>query len=799
MSALPTGQQAPDLVNIEIDGQPMTAPKGAMIIQAADKAGIQIPRFCYHEKLAIAANCRMCLVDVEKAPKPMPACATPVMEGMKVYTRSKRALDSQRNVMEFLLVNHPLDCPICDQGGECELQDVAMGYGRSVSRFSERKRTVPDEDLGPLVATDMTRCIHCTRCVRFMDDIAGTTELGGMFRGEHTEIGTYVGRSLRSELSGNIIDLCPVGALTNKVFRFRARPWELMARESIGYHDALGSNLYLHLRRGEVLRTVPRDNDAINENWLSDRDRYSHQGLSHSERLTSPRIKRDGQWVDVSWDEGLKAAAEGLRAAISRHGAEQLGALVSASFSAEELYLAQLLVRGLGSPHIDHRLQQLDFSDDAALPIAPGFAAPLAEYSQARTILLVGCHPRHEVPLLGHRIRHAWQHGADVHAINPFAFDHHFALRNDLVGDPAQQVADLAAVAAALAERCNLSISDELRDWSARSTNQTAAADIARSISEGSGSRVLFGDQATRHPAASLLRKMARFIAENSASSFDELPAGANSVAAWRVGCVRHRGPSGRSAVPVGASALDMLRAPKRAYLLYGTEPVEDSAAPAAAADALHKADFVLALAAFGHELLNSCASVVLPIGLPPEVDGSYVNVDGLVQTVRAGAKLPGDARAGWRVLRALGGALNLPGFDAVDFAALHANVRPMLSEGSAAPGEAQVSPSPIAGGEGLVVHRYVPIYRVDAVVRRAPALQSTVLGEDGALRIHPQDALGFGIGQAGEIRINGQTYPCVASAEVPRGVCRVASGFTSTAGLPPSGQRVLIERVNHG
>ena len=306
MSAQPTLNTAPDHVNIEIDGVKMTSPKGSMIIQAADKHGIQIPRFCYHEKLSIAANCRMCLVDVEKAPKPMPACATPVMEGMKVSTRSKRAIDSQRNVMEFLLVNHPLDCPICDQGGECELQDLAIGYGRSVSRFAERKRVVADENLGPLVATDMTRCIHCTRCVRFTDEIAGTRELGGMYRGEHLEIGTYLGEPLRTELSGNVIDLCPVGALTNKVFRFRARPWELIARDGIGFHDAIGSNLHLHLRRGEVMRCVPRDNEGINESWLSDRDRYSHQGLVHDDRLTVPRVKRDGVWMDVSWDEALK-------------------------------------------------------------------------------------------------------------------------------------------------------------------------------------------------------------------------------------------------------------------------------------------------------------------------------------------------------------------------------------------------------------------------------------------------------------------------------------------------------------
>lgn len=289
MSAQPVNPNVPpDHVTVEIDGQSLVVPKGSMIIQAADKAGIPIPRFCYHEKLPIAANCRMCLVDVEKSPKPSPACATPVMDGMKVTTRSEKALKYQRSVMEFLLINHPLDCPICDQGGECELQDVSLGYGRSVSRFNERKRVVPDEDIGPLVATEMTRCIQCTRCVRFTADIAGTYELGGMYRGENLQIGTYDGKPLTTEISGNVIDVCPVGALTNKVFQFRARPWELMARESLGYHDAMGSNLFLHVRRGEVLRTVPRENEAVNECWLSDRDRYSHQ-------VCTPKIARSSR------------------------------------------------------------------------------------------------------------------------------------------------------------------------------------------------------------------------------------------------------------------------------------------------------------------------------------------------------------------------------------------------------------------------------------------------------------------------------------------------------------------------
>ncbi len=809
MSAQPTPTAPPDHVNIEIDGVKMTTPKGSMIIQAADKHGIQIPRFCYHEKLAIAANCRMCLVDVEKAPKPMPACATPVMEGMKVSTRSKRAIDSQRNVMEFLLVNHPLDCPICDQGGECELQDLAMGHGRSVSRFAERKRVVPDEDLGPLVATDMTRCIHCTRCVRFTDEIAGTRELGGMFRGEHLEIGTYLGEPLRTELSGNVIDLCPVGALTNKVFRFRARPWELIARDGVGYHDAIGSNLHLHLRRGEVMRCVPRDNESINESWIADRDRYSHQGLTHEDRLTAPRVKRDGQWVEVSWDEALKVAAQGLKAQISAHGADQLGALVSPGVTAEELFLAQALVRGLGSAHIDHRFTQLDFSDDAARELSPGFGAPLAEYPLARSILLVGANPRMDAPILGHLVRRAWRQGAQVHSISGLDFEHHFELTGKFVGEPAAQLRELAGLAAAVAQAKGVALPEEIAGISGRASGQgpdpqgqqqtqnRAAAAVAKSLIEHGPSRVLFGEHAVTHPAASVLRRIAQFIARNTDSSFDEMPAGGNGVAAWRLGCVPHRGAAGAKAGP-GLNARELVKG-RKSYLIYGADVPEDFAFGAQLVESLKAADFVLAFSAFRSNALDACAQVILPIGLAPEVDGSHVNVEGRVQTTAAAAKLPGDARQGWRILRALGEMLQLPGFDFLDFASLHARVQTLLTWGTVEAGIGSDAPALNAGGEGFVVQRHVPIYAVDALVRHAAALQATPLGENGHLKLHPEDALALGIGQHGALHIGGVSYRCDASPLVPRGTCVVIGGTAATAALPQTGERVQLTQVAHG
>src|SRR5688572_10598928 len=433
-------------VAIEIDGVAMAAPKGSMIIQAADKAGIPIPRFCYHDKLSIAANCRMCLVEVEKMPKPAPACATPVMDGMKVTTRSDKALKSQRNVMEFLLINHPLDCPICDQGGECELQDLSLGYGRSVSRFAERKRVVPDEDIGPLVATEMTRCIQCTRCVRFTAEVAGTYELGGMYRGENLQIGTYDGKPLTTELSGNVIDVCPVGALTNKVFRFRARPWELIARESLGFHDALGSNLFLHVRRGEILRTVPRDNEAINECWLSDRDRYSHQGLYAADRATQPMVREGNDWRETSWEEALAKAVKILRDA----GADRLGVLVHPATSNEEGALLARLAEGLGTGNLDHRIAQQDLSDAA---VAEAFGMAVADIENADAIVVVGSHLRHEVPLLHQRLRKAVRKGARVHLVNPVDFEVAFDVASKTIVPPSQLATALGGVDLAGAQR----------------------------------------------------------------------------------------------------------------------------------------------------------------------------------------------------------------------------------------------------------------------------------------------------------------------------------------------------------
>jgi len=734
MSAQPASPGVPPgHVTIEIDGQSMAVPKGSMIIQAADKAGIPIPRFCYHDKLAIAANCRMCLVEVEKMPKPAPACATPVMDGMKVATRSEKALKSQRNVMEFLLINHPLDCPICDQGGECELQDLALGYGRSVSRFQERKRVVPDEDLGPLVATEMTRCIHCTRCVRFTADIAGTYELGGMYRGEQLQIGTYDGKPLSTELSGNVIDLCPVGALTNKVFRFRARPWELMARASLGYHDAMGSNLYLHVLRGEVLRTVPRDNEAVNECWLSDRDRYSHQGLGAADRAIHPLLKRDGQWVEVTWVEAIEAAAAILR----QHQGDELGVLVHPATSSEEGALLAGLAAGLGTGNLDHRIGQRDFSDGA---VAETFGMPLAAMDEADCFVLMGTNVRHELPLLHQRIRKASTHaGARIHVINPVDFDFTFPLDG-------KQIVPMSGLADALDD-----------------------AALREAVGASKRAVLVVGALVECHPQAAAMRAAARRFASATGAALCRIPQGANAV-----------GLAGEGVLPSSRDVAGMLAEPRQAYVIYGLEPGLDFADAAAAASALAAAR-VVAFSQFACESTRAVADVILPIAALPEIEATLVNLDGLQQRSMAGGKAPGEAREGWRVLRALGGELGLPGFDFTDLA----GARAMHHD---APESIARTPAAEAVGEGLELASTTGIYRVDAVVRRAAALQAHPLTTAPCMRMNPADADRAGLAHGAVARIsNGHgtaTLPVEIDPRVAQGVAWVDAGHGATAPL---------------
>jgi NADH-quinone oxidoreductase subunit G len=775
MSAQPVNNAAPDLLNIEVDGKPTQIRKGAMIIEAADAIGVAIPRFCYHRKLPIAANCRMCLVDVEMGgkmmPKPQPACATPVAEGMKVTTRSDKALKFQRDVMEFLLINHPLDCPICDQGGECELQDVALGYGRSVSRYTERKRTITDENLGPLVATEMTRCIQCTRCVRFTSEIAGTYELGGMSRGENLQIGTYIGKTLETELSGNIIDVCPVGALTNKPYQFQARAWELIAKPSIGYHDALGSNLWLHTRRGDVLRTVPRDNEAVNECWLSDRDRYSYQGMYAPDRISAPEVKRNGQWQVTTWEDALKFAGEALK----KEQGSELGILVHPATSNEEGDLLMRLARGLGSAHVDHRLRQLDFADNAA---AKTFGLPVAEIDKVRAALLVGSDLRHEMPLVNHRLHQATKKGAKVYLVNPALFEFNYQLAGQAIVAPQAMVDALLSVAKA-AVGAGASAPTALSEAINGAQSDDGDNDVISALKSGKAV-VILGEAAVMHPQASWLRAIARFIADATGAGYNELPVGANALGLAKLGVLPGNG---------GLDAQAMLTQARKSYVLYGVEPPHDFADGGAALKALHAAEQVVAFSAYASPALREVADVILPIALLPEIDATLVNVDGLAQSVSAGAKAAGQTRAGWKVLRALGGSLQLPGFEFDDLAGL----RDGISERASTSGNGLAKRAEVTGLTRLATW---PIYRSDAVLRRATALQAHPLNRAPAVRLNADEAGRLGLTEGSQVRLAESTLPLVIDKSVPDGTAWIEAGQDVTATLPPYGAAINLSKA---
>ncbi len=800
MNAQPKDTKPPvEMVELEIDGHTVSAPKGSTIIQAVDAAKIPLPRFCYHEKLPIAANCRQCMVEVEQGgkmiPKPQVACATPVAAGMKVFTRSPNAMKWQRNTMEFLLINHPLDCPICDQGGECELQDVSMGYGRSVTRFTERKRTVADENIGPLVATEMTRCIHCTRCVRFVGEIAGTYELGDMSRGDSHVVGTYIGRTIESELSGNVIDVCPVGALTDKVFQFKARAWELIAKPSIGYHDGLGSNLWLHTKRGKVLRAVPRENEAINECWLADRDRYSHEGLYAEDRALQPMIRKGGELVEVPWDEAIAFVAEGLKRAGS-----DVGALLAPMASCEEGHLLAQLLQGLGSGRIDHRLRVQDFADGG--PAGQTFGMPVERVQEVTAALIVGANLRQEMPLLNHRLRHASRHdatrhaasnpahydiaevhGGSIYAINPVHFDFNYDLAGERVFAPQDFVDALLCTAKSAGVRSD---DRELADAIAGADAHEDARKWVAALRDAGSSVVILGGAASQHPQASWLRALARGIAQATGSPYNELPAGANGVGLARVGA--------QSSEPQ-ANAKAIIENPPKALITWQAGS-QDTFAPAAYERAREAADFYVYAGGYACEGVRRTADAILPLGLPPEIDGTYVNVDGFVQSIAAGAALPGEARPGWKVLRALGAALGVEGFDFVDLEAVHARIRNRLEQPApSAPGGLGARSRLVEGK--LVRLATVGIYRTDAVVRRARALQKHPLNRAPALRICADDARTLGLLDGAKADVDGVELPLVVDAAVPRGCAWIEAGHAAGAALPPYGAPLTIKALS--
>jgi NADH-quinone oxidoreductase subunit G len=788
-------EHAVEMVSIEVNGVELEAPKGSMIIEATDKAGIEIPRFCYHPKLSISANCRMCLVDVEKMPKPVPACATPVMEGMKVYTESRRAMDAQHGVMEFLLINHPLDCPICDQGGECELQDQAMGYGRSVSRFTERKRVVKDKNVGPLVQTDMTRCIHCTRCVRFLEEIAGTNEMGGAGRGDRLEIGTCVQNSINSELSGNIIDICPVGALTNKPFRFAARAWELVAKPSVASHDGVGSCLFHHVRRGKILRSVPRENEATNETWLSDRDRYSHAGLYSEDRVSTPLLKENGEWKSVSWSEAAETVAGILKDSAEANGPDRTGMLMSPSVSTEEYFLAQRLMRGLESGNIDHRLREQDFSDDMSRPAAPAFEKAIGEIENCDVLLLLGCNPREEAPIIGHRIRKAWRGGAKISAVNPLDWSFTFDTSLDAVVAPQRMVSELASLAAAVEKVTGVAAPAHLQNALGNAGGGEKHETLAGRMKEAGNGLVLLGQFSASHPDAAWLRALAAYIAGATGSALNEIPHGGNSAGAWQAGAVPHRGPGGGE-VEAGMNAAQMLEDPMSCYLLWGIEPDFDIDNPARAIHSLRAAAKVISVANHASESLREVSDVILPLAPMAESAGSLVNLDGQTLNFKAAGKAGGEARPGWKILRRIGAELGLDGFGQVSLDDVQADLQ---AESGGSPAERAEPRLAGAGREdGLFRIGEVPMYSVDALCRRSEPLQQTAQAQNGFLGISPEDAdrLGLGDGANATVRQGEHQaeFEVKVSGRVPPGGAWLRSATPAVRELGSSIAPITVE-----
>ncbi|GAA4411657.1 NADH-quinone oxidoreductase subunit NuoG [Quisquiliibacterium transsilvanicum] len=782
------------MVELEIDGKKVEVPEGSMVMHAATELGIFVPHFCYHKKLSIAANCRMCLVEVEKAPKPLPACATPVAPGMKVWTASEKAIKAQKGVMEFLLINHPLDCPICDQGGECQLQDLAVGYGASSSRYTEAKRVVFHKPMGPLIsAEEMSRCIHCTRCVRFGQEIGGVMELGMGNRGEHSEIMTFLGTSIDSELSGNMIDICPVGALTSKPFRYSARTWELARRKSVAPHDALGSNIIVQIKGDRVKRVVPLENESVNECWISDRDRFSYEALNCEERLTAPMIKQDGQWQEVDWQTALNYAAHSLAQVRSARGAAAIGALASPTATLEELHLLGALMRGLGSGNVDFRLRQRDFSAQGRTAGVPWLGMKIEEVGTLDRMLLVGSFLRKDHPLLAARVRQAVKRGARVSVLHAADDDLLMPLAARSIVAPSRWAQSLAGVLVAVLQAQDKPASAGLAGVSPTDDERA----IAASLADGERKAVFLGNAAVQCDRAGIVAQLAQAIADATGARLGFLGEAANSVGGWLAG-----------ALPAadGRDARAMVAEPLSAYLLLGAEPWLDHAMPRPAREALAKAETVVALTAFRSPELMELADCLLPIAPFTETSGTFVNCEGRAQSFNGVVRPLGETRPGWKVLRVLANVLELPGFDfdtseSVRASALQGDVAARLDNRVAVDLAAlTLQPAEALAAGTLERLADVPVYFADPLVRRAESLQRTRDARAPQARMSAATLASLGLSAGERVRVaQGGGEALVEAAQddaVAAGVVRLAAAHASTAGLASMFGAVTVARA---
>ncbi|WP_404992868.1 NADH-quinone oxidoreductase subunit NuoG [Cupriavidus pauculus] len=775
------------MVELEIDGKKVEVAEGSLVMEAARKLGTYIPHFCYHRKLSIAANCRMCLVEVEKAPKALPACATPVTPGMKVFTNSEKAVKAQKSVMEFLLINHPLDCPICDQGGECQLQDLAVGYGASESRYKEEKRVVFHKNVGPLISMEeMTRCIHCTRCVRFGQEVAGVMELGMLNRGEHSEITTFVGQTVDSELSGNMIDLCPVGALTSKPFRYSARTWELGRRKSVSPHDGLGANLVVQTKNQRVMRVVPLENEDINECWLSDKDRFAYEGVNSADRLTRPLLKQGGQWMETDWQTALEYVANGLASIKRDHGADQIAAVASPHSTLEELFLLGKLVRGLGSDNIDFRLRQTDFS--AALKGAPWLGLPIADVSTLQGALVIGSSLRKDHPLLASRLRQAVKKGARVAVLGAGGEDLLMPVAARVDVAPSGWLAALAGVARAVAVAKEVTAPAATEGFD----GGDAAKAVAQALLSGERRAVFIGNEAVRHPQFSALHALAQWIATQTGATLGFLTEAANTVGGYIAGALPQQG---------GANAQAMFDAPRKAYIVLNAEPEFDTADARKALAALQQAGTVVVLSPFRSEAALQYADVILPITPFTETAGTFVNAEGKAQSFNGVVRALGESRPGWKVLRVLGNLLDVPGFDfetaeAVRDAVLAKPVAEQLNNATDA--AIQVT---AAAANGIERIADVPIYHADPIVRRADSLQLTAAARRAmqvALSADLFAKLGVQAGDPVRVTQDGASVVLPAALEktLPANTVRVPAATVAAATLGALFGNVTVEKA---
>ena len=778
------------MIEIHVDGKPVEVPQGSMVMHATNKLGTYVPHFCYHKKLSIAANCRMCLVEVEKAPKPLPACATPVMPGMKVFTHSAKAVEAQKSVMEFLLINHPLDCPICDQGGECQLQDLAVGYGKSSSRYKEEKRVVFHKNVGPLISMEeMSRCIHCTRCVRFGQEVAGVMELGMINRGEHSEITTFVGQTVDSELSGNMIDICPVGALTSKPFRYAARTWELVRKRSISPHDSLGTNTTAQTKANHVMRVVALENEAINECWISDRDRFAYEGLNSTDRLTTPMVKQNGQWLETDWQSALDYVVHSLGDIQKQHGSDALAAIAHPISSVEELYLLQKVMRGLGVQQIESRLRQTDTRGAAQ---TAWLGMPIAQISDLKRVLMIGSHLRKDLPLIAARVRTATKRGLQVYRLDAGGNDWLMPTASHLKSAPSQWIDQLAQIAHAVAKAKSVSLPAGLSAQNVSASAQVIADELLKAT-DSEKQAIFLGSLAIHHPNASDIHVAAQFIAEQTGSSFGFLNEGGNSVGAQLVGATQGN----------RASIDTLLQGNVRVFVLMNTEPLLDLPNPQQTRAALQKADTVIAMSAYTSPDLLELADVILPITPYTETVGSFVNLAGQVQTLQPAVRPLADARPAWKVLRALGSLLNLEGF-------LYNLPEEVYADALAKPVEQQLNNRFTAGMEVQQKVKFAaqlerladqPIYSCDAIVRRAPSLQLTrdaksanCVGIGEALL----SKLNLKEGDRVTIAQNGQTVEAKVQlmSGLTNGVVRIASATALSANLGSMFGEITLSKV---